>query len=148
MPQSRMIQMFTFRNLSSCAALLSMVALIMTGCCCSGGSCPLFSGKDASPTVSSGSCDTCGTGATYSAPAQSYTMPTESYTAPAQSYSTQDFSTQQFSGSIPSAGSGTVNLPASAGSGTVNLPSAVQNTVQPSSGGGGFIPTVGGSASR
>lgn len=144
-----MIQMFTFRNLSSCAALLSMVALIMTGCCCSGGSCPLFSGKSASPTVSSGSCDTCGSDATYSAPAQSYSMPTQSYSAPSQSYSTQDFSTQQFSSSIPTTeGSGTVNLPAAAGSGTVNLP-AVQDIVQPSSGGGGFIPNVsGGSGAR
>jgi len=89
-----MIKMLAFRNFSICAALLSMVAFTLTGCC--SGNCGLLHGAGASAPVShSGGCDTCGGGATYSAPAQSFATPTSSYSSP--SYSTQGFS----SGSVP-----------------------------------------------
>ena len=113
--------MLAFRNFSICAALLSMVAFTLTGCC--SGNCGLLGGGAASaPAVSSG-CSTCGGGTSFSQP-------------------TQSFSNDGFSG-----GSGTVNVPTAAGSGSVNLPSV--NAGGQSFGGGSIsVPSVGGSGIR
>ena len=126
--------MDALRNFSFCGALVSLAAFSMTGCC-SGGSCPLFSGhrsaQATSQDVSNGPCETCGNGASYSTPAQSYVMPNQSSSTTPQDYSTQGFPTSEQTAVESSA----ANLP--------GVQSAVEESTE-----AGFIPTTGGSGSR
>jgi len=125
--------MLAFRNLSlcACAAVVSMVAFSMTGCCCGKkAAAPL-----ASPAISQ-PCTTCGDAGGFST-----AVPTAagsgSVNVPSQSFSTPT-----------AAGSGTVNVPSqsfstptAAGSGSVNVPSQSFSTPSFNSG------SVGGSGS-